>query len=247
MAIIWEKAAGGKRYEVRSAGKTRRLYTDGVFHSQYNPDNPITGSVWDLLLLPSFLFNKPIRRVLLLGVGGGAVIQQLRCFHDIEHITGVELDAQHLYVARKFFGVDEDCAQLVEADAVEYVKHYRGKPFDLIIDDLFGEEAGEPVRAVAADAAWLTNLSDLLTPDGMLVINFISRKDMQQCAYFSSAKMRKRFDAALQFTTPLYVNYVLALTSAQFNAKDMHQRVKGNAVLRKARQQNKLRYHIRQL
>ena len=159
----------------------------------------------------------------------------------------MELDAQHLYVARKFFGVDEDCAQLVEADAVEYVKHYRGEPFDLIIDDLFGEEAGEPVRAVAADEAWLTNLSDLLTPDGMLVINFISRKDMQQCAYFSSARLRKRFDAALQFTTPLYVNYVLALTSAQFNAKDMHQRVNGNAVLRKARQQNKLRYHIRQL
>ena len=44
-----------------------------------------------------------------------------------------------------------------------------------------------------------------------------------------------------------YVNYVLALTSTRPNARDMHQRVNGNAVLRKARQQNKLRYHIRQL
>ena len=52
MALLWERRVEGTLYQVRSAGRTRRLYTNGVFHSQYNPVRPVTGSVWDLLLLP---------------------------------------------------------------------------------------------------------------------------------------------------------------------------------------------------
>ena len=54
MAILWQKKIKNTQYEVRSAGQTRRLYTDGVFHSQFNPNRAITGGVWDLLMLPTF-------------------------------------------------------------------------------------------------------------------------------------------------------------------------------------------------
>ena len=45
MAILWQKIIKNTQYEVRSAGQTRRLYTDGVFHSQFNPQRAITGGV----------------------------------------------------------------------------------------------------------------------------------------------------------------------------------------------------------
>ncbi|WP_455217906.1 hypothetical protein, partial [Kaarinaea lacus] len=78
MAIVWHKKISGTCYEVRKAGNSIRLYTDGVFHSQYNPHRPVTGSVWDLLMLPAFFTNiDKISRVLVLGVGGGSVIQLL--------------------------------------------------------------------------------------------------------------------------------------------------------------------------
>jgi len=61
---------------VRSAGYSLRLYTDGVFHTQYNPGNPLTGHIWDLLMLPAFFYEPDtIKRVLVLGVGGVASIQ----------------------------------------------------------------------------------------------------------------------------------------------------------------------------
>lgn len=67
MAIIWSRCLGGVHYEVRSAGNSLRLYTDGVFHSQYNPYRLITGHVWDLLMLPALFYpaNK-IKRVLVM-------------------------------------------------------------------------------------------------------------------------------------------------------------------------------------
>ena len=72
MALLWEKRAGGVCYQVRTAGNTVRLYTNGVLHTQYNPTRLLTGSVWDLLLLGAlFVPRERMRRVLLLGVGGG--------------------------------------------------------------------------------------------------------------------------------------------------------------------------------
>ena len=101
MALLWHKQDGNTRYEVRSAGNTRRLYTNGVFHSQYNSTQPVTGSVWDLLLLPAFFLPaSSLKRVLVLGVGGGAVIRQLNHFLQPEQIVGVELNPVHLEVAR---------------------------------------------------------------------------------------------------------------------------------------------------
>ena len=81
MSIVWEQVQGGTRYQVRRAGGSLRLYTNGVLHSQYNAARPLTGSVWDLLTVPAFLLAPgAVQRVLVLGIGGGAVIQQLRRF-----------------------------------------------------------------------------------------------------------------------------------------------------------------------
>ena len=88
MSILWQKTAGQDRYEVRSAGRSLRLYRNGVLHTQYNPSRPIGGNLWDLLLDPAF-FRSPeaIRRVLVLGVGGGAVIRLLNRFVRPDEIT----------------------------------------------------------------------------------------------------------------------------------------------------------------
>jgi hypothetical protein len=99
MTIVWQKQSGGCLYEVRSAGRSLRLYTDGVFHTQYNSDNPLTGHIWDLLMLPAFFYEpNAINRVLVLGVGGGASIQLIKQFVGPETIVGVELNPTHIYV-----------------------------------------------------------------------------------------------------------------------------------------------------
>ncbi len=143
MTVVWDKHVDGVRYQVRTAGRTHRLYTNGVFHSQYNPANPVTGHVWDLLMVPAFFRAiGSVRRVLVLGVGGGAVIGLLRRFVVPDAIVGVELNPLHLFVARRFFGVGQQAARLVQADAVRWARDYPGPPFDMIVDDLFGEQNG---------------------------------------------------------------------------------------------------------
>lgn len=208
MALLWYKQQGTTRYEVRSAGSARRLYTNGVFHSQYNPRQPVTGSVWDLLMVPAFFAPERIERILLLGVGGGAVIRQLNHFLQPQQIVGVELDDVHLQVAERYFEVLAPNVQLIQADALQWVKEYRGESFDMIIDDLFSDSGGEPQRVVTADSAWFKTLGKLLAPHGSLVANFASKRELRGCGWFSAAQLKKRYPAAFRLTIPRYENAI---------------------------------------
>ncbi|WP_078083728.1 spermidine synthase [Microbulbifer mangrovi] len=185
MALVWQKQVGGNRYEVRNHGATVRLYSNGVFHSQWNPSDPLKGSLWELLLLPVFFMPEhQVKRVLVLGVGGGALIRLLQRFVVPDQIVGVDIDRHHLSVARRFFGVRG--VELVCTDARKYVAERcadsiadkESAAFDLIVDDLFGHCDGIAERAIEADRPWCESLLTLLSPNGLVVSNFGSRAEL---------------------------------------------------------------------
>lgn len=193
MAIIWSRERDGVRYEVRNAGRTRRLYTDGVFHSSFNPARPLTGGVWDLLMMPAFLYPPgAVQRVLLLGVGGGTVIRQLRAFVRPLEIVAVDRCAEHLYVARRYFGVAGPDVSLVEADARDWMRQDRSR-YDLVIDDLFAGSGGEPQRAIEANVAWCNELAAHTSRNGAIAINCLSPYELAQTGLLNDDALRRRF------------------------------------------------------
>jgi len=254
MALVWrylEKRADGSecRYEVRSAGRTRRLYSNGVFHSQYNPRRPVAGSVWDLLLLPAFMQRLgSVQRVLVLGVGGGAVIKQLQYFLEPKQILGVELNPVHLAVAERFFDVQGSGLELIEADAVSWLKAYRGPKFDLIIDDLFGEVGGQPARAVSADDAWCRALLKHLKVDGALVMNFDEAQGLSQCGYLDKSNKTLKglsgWRRSWRLSTPLYSNVVACFSRQSLERKEFRQQLESFTELDERLKGCKLNYSL---
>ncbi len=245
MAILWQKTIKNTCYEVRSAGQTRRLYTDGVFHSQFNPQRAITGGVWDLLMLPAFFYPaEDIQRVLVLGVGGGAVIHQLQRYIKPAEIIGIELNPTHIMVAKRYFGITNKLAQLVEADAVKWLDNYSGPPFDMIIDDLFGEQDGEPVRAIKANKDWFEKLNSHLSPEGLLVVNFVSSNDLKNCAAVSYKKISRLFRASFQFTISHYDNAIGAFLKKSSTSQILRKHINDVDELKKSK---KLSFQIRKL
>ncbi len=248
MAIIWRKKTKDTLYEIRTAGNSRRLYANKVFHSQYNPNNSVTGNVWDLLSLPVLLLppGRPLK-VLLLGVGGGAVIHQLQQWRGNCDITGIELNQTHLMIARRFFGVTDHQARLVHDDARRWVNRPRKTRFDLVIDDLFGHEDGEPQRAIAVTRDWAESLDRLLTPDGMIVTNFVNRQELTGSAYCACADLRKGFPQRFQLSTPLYENRVGVYARRPIATENLRQRLQQVPELRRALNTRRLRYQLRPL
>ena len=88
MALVWSHEEDGSRYEVRSAGASLRLYRNGVNHSQWNPNRPLSGSIWDLITLPAL--HRPtgsLNSALMLGFGAGAVARQLCNLAEVKHLV----------------------------------------------------------------------------------------------------------------------------------------------------------------
>lgn len=248
MAILWQKQANGVSHEVRSAGNSVRLYTDGVFHSQYNPAHPVGGHFWDLLLLPAF-FIKPdtISRVLVLGAGGGAVMQQLNHFLSADIIMGIDNNPNHLYAARHYFGIRQKPFRLYRADALAWVQTYRGESFDLVIDDLYGEQDGEPSRPIAHDYKWFRMLVSLLKPNGVLAMNFISAKGFRDSAWNTDPVTRKCFGSAFRLSMDNYENVVGVFCRQQTSLTDFKARLLNYPELDSRRKTTRLNFRLRTL
>lgn len=209
MAVVWEKRVKDRLYQVRRAGGSLRLYTNGTFHSQYNPRWPLSGSIWDLLVLPALFRPEAVRRVLVLGVGGGAVIRQLEQLVEPRSIVGVELDAMHIHIANKYFGLgDLAGVSLVQADARAWLQGYRGPAFDLIIDDLFSENGSRPERAFPLDEVWSKQLLSVLSARGVLVANMESSLTLRRSAPRSSPAIARAFRSSFSLSVPSYENRI---------------------------------------
>lgn len=249
MAVIWQENRDGIHYQVRTAGKTIRLYTDKVLHSQYNPHKKLTGSVWDLLFLPALcLANKKSLRILVLGVGGGAVIHMMDDFFDCQSITGIEMNSTHIEIAKKYFSLNGNNIDLIEADAISWVENYRGKSnekFDIIIDDLFYEEDAEPMKVAPPNATWFYHLYSLLKPQGIIIMNFVGRDAAMSSAPIHDAHIDELLPYRLHLTTPYYDNHVLAFSNGELKTRDIRAEINRHDKLKLLK--NNLRFSCRNI
>lgn len=251
MAIVWQETRDGIVYQVRNAGSTLRLYTDNVLHSQFNPNKKLTSSVWDLLFLPALCHpqKKPLR-ILVLGVGGGAVIKMLNEFVDCEKIIGIELNPTHIEIAQRFFSLSAANIQLIQADALAWVEQHgstlkSSDKFDIIIDDLFYEEDKEPIKLAVPNATWFYNLYSLLKPNGVIVMNFVGRHSAMTAAPLYDDYVAKLLPNTLHLTTPYYDNHVLAFSKKNINSKTMNEKIQQHKELKHLQQH--LRFSCRSL
>jgi spermidine synthase len=248
MAVIFSKTVGRDRYEVRNAGQSIRLYKNRVFHSQWNPKRPLSSGVWDLLFLPAlFLPVTSVKRVLLLGVGGGAVINQYIRLLSPERVIGVELDAQHLSIAKRFFLTPHPAVELHCADAIQWLEHYRGPAFDVIIEDLFTERDGEPERVIDTDVHWFSTLRRHLNPDGVLVINFEDPGQMRESGRVYRGLLGDNEDIRYQFSQPTYGNSVCAFLHAPATPRYLREQLAEILVQYPASREAAQRFRVRRV
>ena len=246
MALLWQKKTGSAHYEVRTAGNSLRLYTNGVFHSQYHPHKPLTGYVWDLLMLPVFFYPpESIKRVLVLGVGGGAVFHSLRHFINPELMVGIELDDVHVKIARRFFDLKGQGIELHTADAMHWMQHYTGEKFDLIIDDVFAEQDGQPLQVTTATQQWLAMMRKHLSSQGMIVKNFLDQKTLGMA--IRQGNIKQGFRSMFVLSGAKDQNRVAVFLRGDASQHDLRQHIKTMPQLDAALKSGKLKYAVRRL
>ena len=240
MAVVYSRSIGDTQYEVRTAGKTVRLYSNGVLHSQFNSNHIISGAIWDLLLLPAFLMKTSPQNILLLGLGGGTLVHSIKHFFPGANITCVELDKQHIQIAERFFKIPKQSISLHHGDAYEFLKSSKDK-YDWIIDDVFQHVTGEPERS-GSEFQSHQLYKRHLTKDGMLSLNLIGKRQLEDIQ-----PMLSQWNHGVQFTHPLYENRIVAMGDQLRVRKEFKLALKGFPTLDQSRKTCRLKYTWRDM
>lgn len=227
MAIVWSENIDGNLYEVRSAGASLRLYRNGVHHTQFNPNRPLSGGIWDLLAITSlFRESDAIEDGLILGFGAGAAGRLLREIAAPKRIVGIDLDPIHLAIADSFFDCGEGC-ELLAADAIDWVHQTAadGDSFDWILEDLYGEVDSIPVRVGPDTLKWFSTLADRVAEDGMLIFNIVEPKQIKSLPIMRNLGLLNRFPYGIELSMEAYDNRVLAFSSLPFERSTFRNRL----------------------
>lgn len=247
MAILWSYTDEVNHYEVRTAGESIRLYRNGVHHSQWNPKRPLSGSIWDLLALPVMhRAQGSIRTACILGFGAGAVASVLQAVASIEDLVGVELDAMHLSIADGFFNCAEGC-ELVAGDAVAWAQENKETKYDFVLDDLYSEENGIPVRCAPLDLEWFNCLASMVAPAGVLALNLVEPEKIPHLPPMKVGELKKRFPYRKIFSMKGYENRVVAFSDCPFDPDSFADNLKQTLQNYPACRGVKQRYQIKDL
>ncbi|MEK7102051.1 MAG: hypothetical protein AAB912_00275, partial [Patescibacteria group bacterium] len=141
----------------------------------YDQTTPYIRTMWKRALrrIPR---KSGVKRVLVLGLGAGGMIQDIRRRFPQCHITIVEWDTVMIDIAEKLglFARDERTEIIVD-DAARALSTVAFFSFDLIIIDLF--RGSEPAPALATPA-FVSALARLVHPRGHLLLNVFKKQEL---------------------------------------------------------------------
>ncbi|GAB4392711.1 MAG: fused MFS/spermidine synthase [Gammaproteobacteria bacterium] len=129
------------------------------------------------IMMAGLHFIPPPNEILLLGLGGGALVRYLLAKLPACHLTVVELNPDVIDVAYQYFALPRHSPQLtiIAADAEHYLKQTK-QLFDLILVDIFG---ADKLPAFCQDQRFYQNGRRILAPNGLLITNLLCHQAKQ--------------------------------------------------------------------
>jgi spermidine synthase len=158
---------------VTQIDSARWLRFDTLTQSGVNLDYPERSVVgYDEGLLAAFAFRPGIRRVCVIGLGGGSLPRALARMRPEAEVDSVEIDPVVREVARKYFLYEEtDRIRTVIADGRVFLAQ-PGPAYDLIVLDAFNS-TGVPFHLTTRE--FFEIVRRRLSPDGIFAANFVGQ------------------------------------------------------------------------
>ncbi len=157
-------------------------------------------------MLVALLFQPQPRRILMVGLGGGSLVRFLRLQFPNAVIEVVELRAQVVELAQRYFNLSADPKlQLWVGDIADYAPPQHR--YDLILIDAFDHEG---IATAVTDTAFFHYLREVLAATGVITMNLwvddsLLLRQMQR-------QMESLFERnGLRLTVPGKANQVLLL------------------------------------
>ncbi|WP_448518726.1 fused MFS/spermidine synthase [Rhodoflexus sp.] len=162
-----------KTYDSPINGKLELNLVNGKIVLDTTCSNYSYGSLERILYagLREIEFDDNIRKILLLGLGGGSVIQTIRqTFQSDALIVAIDVDPQIIQIALNDFNIKRfKNVKIIQADASAYIEN-SNDIFDLIIVDIF---IGNSIPESFTQSQFISQLTKHVKLKGKIIYNTI--------------------------------------------------------------------------
>ena len=163
-----------QRIEVWGSGQEVDFRVAGATHATWHRDRFLTGMAWDAITAGVLLRGAgPAESLLMMGLGGGTALRQIRHLLPKVKITALELDQGMIALARKFMHLDDLNIEIIPGDAYAWMLRNKRR-YDVIVDDVYGSGEIDVSRPTVYTQELATALQRSLAPKGVFAANLLT-------------------------------------------------------------------------
>lgn len=174
-ATIFERDTLYNHLVVMDELNMRTLYFNRYPQTRMNLQDPARGHFEYVDYVPvAFALKERVKKVLLMGLGGGSIPRLLLRQYPEVTVHTVEIDPWVVRVARDYFGVTEsDKHRIIVQDARQFLRQTKEK-YDLIIADAYhADYYGSYIPYHLATKEFFALIKEHLEPGGVVMYNVI--------------------------------------------------------------------------
>lgn len=151
----------------------------------------IIESMWRSTLKQVKRKKERVKSVLILGLGGGTIVKQIKKNWPAASITGVDIDKEIVELGKKYLKLDESLVKIKITDASVFLTHPSSLTFyDLVIVDLYN---GDQFPKKFETDKFIKLIKHYLTSNGTVVFNRLYYKDNKLEAENFGKKLKRVF------------------------------------------------------
>jgi spermidine synthase len=179
------------------------------FHSAYRPGDVWTGRYFDAFVAPALLAPAGpdgVRRVLIVGMGGGTMARQIHALDGSIDVVGVELDAELVRLGRVWLGLAPELPVHAGLDG-RLALHGDSGPWGAILIDAYAQQIYVPHHLCTLE--YFRMVRERLLPGGVAALNLGGRTREDPVVAAISATFSCVLDGATMARVPGTRNMLL--------------------------------------
>jgi spermidine synthase len=182
--VLYERDSPYHRLLVTEDGTYRWLRADNIWHSQMNLKDPHgRGLAYTDYADLAFLFNPAIRRVLVIGLGGGTIPKRFVRDYPQLKVEAVEIDPDVVKIAARYFYVSPGPRLAIhESDGRLFLRRSKAT-WDLIVLDAYYADS---VPFFLTTREFFKLAREHLSPGGLIVNNVVASRGGARSKFFRS-------------------------------------------------------------
>jgi len=176
-AIVFSQYSAYHHIQVLDQGGFRTLSFNGSQETRMSLTNSLAGhfEYTEYFHVP-WLWNSNVKRVLMLGLGGGSTQRSFQHYYTNVVVDTVELDPVVISVAKKFFGVTETSQHKIHTSDGRVFLRRTPHRYDVILMDAYATSRyGSTLPQHLTTKEFFTQCSERLSDNGVLAYNVIGQ------------------------------------------------------------------------